>query len=432
MNKVSTHSSLASYSQSAITVIGVPEDGCLSLTSRAVNAVESARVVAGNDRLLDWFPQFKGQRLSMQEGYKSWFAKLLDECEEGGVVVLASGDPLFFGIGESLLKKLPNDEVRFIPSPCSMQLACSRVGIAWQETKAISLHGRKQHYDGIKGIASQMQWGTSYCLLTDVQNNPARIAKHLVEFNQQGWTAWVCENLGGTDEKISQRTLEDLALKSSDDFSTLNVMVLHRTLPHAWGELGQYANDDDFMKRMPRRGLITKQPVRHLALTSMRIQPRSVVWDIGTGSGSIAIEAAKQCYQGQVFTIESNQECYESVEANFRAHGTDNVQLIRDKAPIQLDTLPQPDSIFIGGSRGNMHTILDFCWSAIKPGGVVIGSAVTVDSVCELHQWSKDSNAPTQVQLVSISTGVPLAHYTRYQSENPIHLFIFTKPFIQK
>ncbi|MFA0464899.1 bifunctional cobalt-precorrin-7 (C(5))-methyltransferase/cobalt-precorrin-6B (C(15))-methyltransferase, partial [Vibrio sp. 10N.261.45.F1] len=97
-----------------------------------------------------------------------------------------------------------------------------------------------------------------------------------------------CENLGGTDEKISQRTLEDLALKSSDDFSTLNVMVLHRTLPHAWGELGQYANDDDFMKRMPKRGLITKQPVRHLALTSMRIQPRSVVWDIGTGSGSIA------------------------------------------------------------------------------------------------------------------------------------------------
>ncbi|MFA0499978.1 SAM-dependent methyltransferase, partial [Vibrio sp. 10N.222.46.A1] len=108
MNNVSTHSQLIDCYQSAITVVGVPEDGCLSLTSRAVNAVESARVVAGNDRLLDWFPQFKGQRLSMQEGYLSWFAKLLDECEEGGVVVLASGDPLFFGIGESLLKKLPN------------------------------------------------------------------------------------------------------------------------------------------------------------------------------------------------------------------------------------------------------------------------------------------------------------------------------------
>jgi precorrin-6Y C5,15-methyltransferase (decarboxylating) len=154
------------------------------------------------------------------------------------------------------------------------------------------------------------------------------------------------------------------------------------------------------------------------------------VWDVGTGSGSgsVSIEAAKQCYLGQVFTIESNTECYESIEANLKDHGTDNVRLIKDKAPNQLEHLPAPDSIFVGGSRGNMTSILDTCWEALKPGGVIVGYAVTVDSTCELHQWSKKNQAPTHVQLVNVSNGVPLAHYTRYQAENPIHLFTFTKP----
>jgi len=411
-----------------ITVVGIPEDGCMSLSSRAVNAVESARVIAGNNRLLEWFPQFKGQRLSMSQGYQAWFAQVLEESEEGNVVVLASGDPLFFGIGQSLLKQLPHNEVRFIPSPSSMQLACSRIGRPWHNMQAISLHGRRQHYDSIHGLASQIQWGTSYCILTDTHNHPARIAEHLINFAQQDWRVWVCENLGSVEETISEWSLESLAQCSQDKFSSLNVLVLHRETPHAWGQIGQYASDDDFLKRMPKRGLITKQPVRHLALSSMRIQPHSIVWDIGTGSGSIAIEAAKQCYMGQVFTIESNQECYESILANFHAHGTDNVTLIEDKAPNQLSDLPTPNCIFVGGSRGNMDSILQTCWQAVKPGGVIVASAVTVDSVCELHQWSTASKAPTQVQLVSISTGVPLASYTRYQAENPIHLFTFTKP----
>ncbi|KJY81331.1 bifunctional cobalt-precorrin-7 (C(5))-methyltransferase/cobalt-precorrin-6B (C(15))-methyltransferase [Vibrio nigripulchritudo] len=418
----------ATLPNAAVTVVGVPEDGCLSLTSRAVNAVESARVIAGNDRLLDWFPQFKGERLSMNQGYQPWFAQVLEESEEGGVVVLASGDPLFFGIGQSILNKLPHHEVRFIPSPSSMQLACSRVGLPWQDMKAISLHGRKQHDDVIQGLASQIQWGTNYCLLTDAHNHPARIAAHLINYTQQGWQVWVCENLGSTEEKVTKWSLDDLARCASGDFSSLNVLILHRAEPHAWGIAGQYASDDDFMKRTPKRGLITKQPVRHLALSSMHIQPQSVVWDVGTGSGSVAIEAAKQCYLGQVFTIESNPECYESIEANLKAHGTDNIRLIKDKAPNQLEHLPAPDSIFVGGSRSNMKSILDTCWEALKPGGVIVGSAVTVDSTCELHQWSKESQAPTHVQLVTVSNGVPLAHYTRYQAENPIHLFTFTKP----
>ncbi|WP_241148893.1 precorrin-6Y C5,15-methyltransferase (decarboxylating) subunit CbiT [Photobacterium sanguinicancri] len=178
---------------------------------------------------------------------------------------------------------------------------------------------------------------------------------------------------------------------------------------------------------MPKRGLITKQPIRHLALSSMRIRPDHSVWDIGTGSGSVAIEAAKQCWQGQVYTLESNNDCYESIEANIAAHATDNVQLLKVKAPEELASLPQPKSVFIGGSRGEMAAILDSCWQRLADDGVIVATAVTIDSVAELHTWSKQRNVKALVQMVSVSQGVPLAHYTRYQAENPIHLFIFDK-----
>ncbi|SON53061.1 precorrin-6y C5,15-methyltransferase (decarboxylating) subunit CbiE [Vibrio tapetis] len=415
--------------EAAVTVIGVPEDGCLSLTSRAVNRVEKARVLAGNTRLLEWFPQFKGTVLNMEVGFSTWLAQVLEESEEGGVVVLASGDPLFFGIGSTLLKRLPNDELRFIPSPSSMQLACSRIGLAWQDAKSVSLHGRSQHYGSIQGLSSQMQQGDLFCLLTDKQNHPARIANHLLKFNNANWQVWVAENLGGTTENISEWTVSSLA-ESEREFDSLNVVILKRHLNpdiQAWGGLGQYASDDDFEKRMPKRGLITKQSVRHLALCSMRIKPTDVVWDIGTGSGSVAIEAAKQCAQGQVFTLESNPDCYPSIEANIQAHSTDNVTLVKQKAPLGLDDLPQPSSVFIGGSRGQMDSILDTVWQRLANKGVLVASAVTVDSVSEIYSWAKRHGVAVQVQLVSISNGVPLAHYTRYQADNPIHLFIFNK-----
>jgi len=414
--------------QICVTVVGVPEDGCLSLTSRAVNTVEKARVLAGNGRLLEWFPQFKGQVLTMEQGFSSWLNQVLEESEEGGVVVLASGDPLFFGIGSTLLKHLPAKALKFVPSPSSMQLACSRIGLPWHDARTISLHGRSEHHQTIRGLSSQMQTGSLFCLLTDNHNHPARIAEHLLAYHNREWQVWVAEHLGAPDETISHWSLESLA-KCERSFHSLNVMVLKRveSATPPWGGLGQYASDDSFEKRMPKRGLITKQSVRHLALCAMKIKPTDIVWDIGTGSGSVAIEAAKQCVAGQVLTLESNPDCYSSIEANLRAHSTDNVTLIKAKAPLGLEALPAPNSVFVGGSRGQMDAILDTAWQKLQEGGALVASAVTLDSVSEIFAWGKRSEAPMQVQLVSISNGVPLAHYTRYQADNPIHLFVFEK-----
>jgi precorrin-6Y C5,15-methyltransferase (decarboxylating) len=413
--------------KAAITVVGVPEDGCMGLTSRAVNAVEQARVLAGHPRLLQWFPQFKGSLLPMNEGFKPWFNQIIDESEEGDVVVLASGDPLFYGIGTTLVKRLGQSELRFIPSPSSMQLAFARLALPWQHATCLSLHGRE-----IAGLVCQLQQGDLFALLTDSKNTPQVIARHLLHYAETPWQISVCEQLGSPTERIRHYDVETLAAMADDAFDPLNVMIVKRTVPQYWGGLGQFADDESFEKRMPQRGLITKQPIRHLALGALKIRPAATVWDIGTGSGSIAIEAAKQCWQGKVFTVECNAPCYPAIEANIAAHSTDNVTLIKGKAPAVLIVLPTPDAVFIGGTRGAMADILSHCWQRLNPGGVLVTTAVTIDSVVDIHQWSKQQQLNPKVQLAAISQGVPLAHYTRYQAENPIHLFIFEKPLTEQ
>ncbi|MGF1723769.1 precorrin-6y C5,15-methyltransferase (decarboxylating) subunit CbiE [Photobacterium nomapromontoriensis] len=408
-----------------ITVVGVPEDGCMSLTSRAINAVSQARVLAGHTRLLQWFPQFNGRRLTMEQGYQSWFNQVIDESEEGDVVVLASGDPLFYGIGNALIKHLEPQSLRFIPSLSSMQLAFARLAEPWADARCISLHGRV-----LRGLVARLQQGDLFTVLTDSLNTPVTIARHLLAFGETSWQVSVCEQLGAAGETVRQFDVSQLAGMNNDDFDPLNVVVLKRLQHRFWGGMGQYADDEAFEKRMPQRGLITKQPIRHLALAALKLRPTDTVWDIGTGSGSIAIESAKQCWQGKVFTVECNEACYSAIEANFITHATDNVTLVKGKAPEAMAKLPPPDAVFVGGSRGAIDTILAIAWQQLKPGGVLIATAVTLDSVAAIYQWSKQHSLDPKVQLASISHGVPLAQYTRYQADNPIHLFIFEKPLL--
>ena len=404
-----------------ITVVGVPEDGCLSLTSRAVNAVAKARVVAGHPRHRAWFPQFTGEFLDMSLGFSGWLTQVIDESEEGGVVVLASGDPLFFGIGTTLLKRMNPQALRFIPSLSSAQLAFSRLGLAWNDARFLSCHGR-----ALQGIVSQMQQGNLFAILTDYKNTPQVFAEHLSKFNEMHWTLSVCEQLGGTAENIRAFSVAQLAA-SEIEFDKLNVVVAQRNSTLRWGGYGQFADDQSFLKRMPKKGLITKKSIRNLVLTSLRIQSDDVVWDIGAGSGSIAIESAKLSHKGNVYAVECNEACFDSIIENIYAHGTDNVTLIRAKAPDSLAELPAPDAVFVGGSRGQMASILTTVWQRLNPEGRLLIAGVTIDTVAEVYQWAKSNNLDLDTQVINVSQTQPLAHYQRYQAENPIHLFSLIK-----
>ena len=409
----------------AVVVVGIGEDGCAGLSARAVAAAASAHVLVGGERQLEFFPQFRGERIVLKGGLGATLERVAELAEDHNVCVLASGDPLFFGVGGLIAKKVGVEHVEFLPQPASVQLAFARVGLAWQDASFVSVHGRP-----MDGVAIRLRRTAKAAVLTDEENNPARLAAHLLAYGAlpDGWRAWVCESLGGPDERV--RVYEDLAALAADvvAFAPLNVVVLARRDP-AWTPppAVPHLSEDVFAKRIPKKGLITKREVRTLSLASLQLRPDATVWDIGAGSGSVAIEAAMLAPEGRVFAVEVDPEGVDICRENARLHGTDNVRVVAGLAPAALADLPDPDAVFVGGSKGAMDELVDVALARLAPRGRLVVNAVTLDNVAEAYQAFRRRDILPEVTLVNVSRGEPLARYLRYEAQNPIHIFAAEK-----
>ena len=406
----------------AITVVGIGDDGCASLTSRAVNAVMKAGVLVGGERHLEFFPQFEGERIVLKSGVSSVLDRVAELAEERNVCVVASGDPLFFGIGSLVIARLGAEHVEVLPQPSSMQWAFARAGLKWDDAAWLSLHGRSS-----EGFLTRIKNLGKVAIFTDDTNSPTALAQRMIEYGETAWEAWVCENLGGTDERVRRFTVKELAL--SQGIGPLNVLLLVRSDP-SWRMpcTIPFLHEDQFAKRMPKKGLITKREVRLLSLSAMRIRPDSVVWDIGAGSGSVSIEAALLAPRGVVYAIEVDPEGVEICWENLLAHAVDNVRVIAGRAPEALTGLEAPDAVFIGGSKGSMEAIIDVVMDRLQPGGRLIVNAITLENVAEAYQTFRQRGLVPDVTLLQISRAEPLAHYLRYESLNPIQMFAVEKP----
>ncbi|TGL58418.1 precorrin-6y C5,15-methyltransferase (decarboxylating) subunit CbiE [Leptospira sarikeiensis] len=401
----------------AVTVIGIGDDGCVGLSSKAMGAVARARVLAGGERHLDFFPQFDGERIVIKGDVLKTVDKIAELSAEHTICVLASGDPLFFGIGNLILKKVGQDHVEFIPAPSSVQNAFAKIGLKWDDAETISLHGRP-----IEGFITKIQSISKLACLTDETNSPSKIAKYLLQYSESEWKAFVCENLGGKEERVREFDLQTLS--STEGISDLNVLILVRTEPN-WkpSPLLPFLGEDEYAKRLPKKGLITKKEIRILSLASLEIRPNSIVWDIGAGSGAVSIEAARIAKEGKVYAIEVDPEGIEICSQNILSHKTDNVFLIHGKAPQALEGLPSPDSIFVGGSKGNLKEIIKLSLEKLNPGGCLVVNAITLDNVSEAYKTFRELDHIPEVSMVNISRGQKLADYLRYESLNPIHIF---------
>jgi precorrin-6Y C5,15-methyltransferase (decarboxylating) len=264
-------------------------------------------------------------------------------------------------------------------------------------------------------------------VLTDPENSPARLASLMVEHGETAWRAWVCENLAGSDERVRTFSIEDLA--ACADIGPLNVLVLTRADP-AWRAPAAipFLHEEEFAKRMPKKGLITKREVRLLALAAMRIRPDSVVWDIGAGSGSVSIEAAMLAPHGRVYAIEVDPEGVEICRDNLRIHAVDNVRVIAGRAPEALSELETPDAVFIGGSKGAMDEIVNAALERLRPGGRLVVNAITLENSAEVYAALRGRGIVPEVTLLQVSRAEPLARYLRFEALNPIQIFAAEKP----
>ncbi|HEU4726473.1 MAG TPA: precorrin-6y C5,15-methyltransferase (decarboxylating) subunit CbiE [Kofleriaceae bacterium] len=406
----------------AVTVVGIGDDGCAGLTSRAIGAVTRASVLVGGRRQLAFFPDHAGERVELAGGVAAALDRVAALAEDRNVCVLASGDPLFFGIGRQVLDRIGPAHVEIIPQPSSIQLAFARAGVAWDDAAFVSLHGRP-----IEGCVARIARHAKVCVLTDEERTPARIAARMLAYGEHAWRAWVCEALGGPGERVRAFTLGDLA--AATDIGPLNVLVLVRS-DAGWRRPPRiaFAPEDAFARRMPKHGLITKREIRLVALAQLALRDDSVVWDVGAGSGSVAIEAARLAPEGRIYAIEVDPEGVAICEDNARAHGADNVQVVAGRAPEALAGLPDPDAVFVGGSKGSMTAIVDAALDRLRPGGRLVVTAITLENAGEAYQAIRGRGLVPEVTLLQIARAEPLARYLRYEALSPIQMFAVTRP----
>lgn len=389
-----------------IKVIGIGDDGQASLLPLYRQWIEEAELLVGGERHLAFFPEFRGETRLLKGGLSALAEELRTETRR--TVILASGDPLFYGIGSLLAKKL---DVHIYPHLSSIQLAFAKMGDAWQDAFFASVHGRS-----IKGLAQRIDGKEKVALLTDEQNNPAAIARYLLDFGMNEYDAFVAENLGGADERTGWYTLADMAEQT---FSPLNVVILKKQRPAPVWPLG--IRDEEFSQRKPDKGLITKREVRILSLAQLELHAKSIVWDIGTCTGSVAIEAARIARDGEVYAVEKNADDLNNCRQNMAKFRTD-LTVVHARAPEGLEQFPDPDAVFIGGSGGELRELLHICCTRLRAGGRIVVNAATIETLYEATQSFAEEGFETSVTLAQLSRSKPILNLTRFEALNPIYI----------
>ncbi|MGE7925368.1 precorrin-6y C5,15-methyltransferase (decarboxylating) subunit CbiE [Viridibacillus arvi] len=390
----------------SIKLIGIGDNGQASLLSQYISWIEESEVLVGGERLLEFFPYYKGEKIVVKGELKPLVEQLKNEKRK--TVILASGDPLFYGLGGYLANKI---DVEVYPYFSSIQLAFSKMGESWQDAYLISVHGRS-----MKGLAQKIDGKSKIALLTDTDNSPSKIAEYLLSFGMTEYRAFVAENIQGESEKYGWYELEDM---KSLEFSPLNVVILKKVGESPNWTLG--IDDEEFSQRKPDKGLITKKEIRVLSLYAMQLTSRSIVWDIGTCTGSMAIESAKLAPEGQVFAIEKNEGDLENCLQNQRKFRTD-LTAIHGKAPERLETFPNPDAIFIGGTGGNMKDLLKVCCERLTEGGRIVLNAATIENLYRANEAFEELGFETSIMHAQISRSKPILGMKRFVPLNPIYI----------
>ncbi len=357
-----------------ITVVGIGADGWDGLTKHAQGAIAAADVLLGSKRQLDLTPDSSAERVAWPSPLVAALPGLLDEYRGHRIVVLASGDPTYHGIGTTLVRLLGADAVHVIPHPSSVSLSCARLGWAQDQVAAVSLVGRP-----VELLHPHLQPGRRIVAL-GTETRAREVARLLTDRGYGESALTVLEQLGSGHERVTTSP----ASGYDDDPDPLNVLAIECSdepdvplLPVVPGlPDGAFEND----------GQLTKREVRAVALSRLAPVPGQLLWDVGAGAGSIAIEWLRTHPSCRAIAIESHPERAQRIERNARALGVPGLRLVEGVAPDALKDLDPPDAVFVGGGASEPG-VLETCWDALRPGGRLVVSAVTLETEAVLARW---------------------------------------------
>lgn len=397
-----------------LTVTGIGEDGFKGLGRNARHALLAASKIFGSQRQLDLLPPcIRGERKLWPTPF-SLDALLALRGEP--VCVLASGDPMFFGVGASLARQLPSAEMLILPAPSSCSLAAARMGWPLQDVVTLSVVARP-----VAALNAQLFSGVRLLVLSNDGQSPAAIAALLRERGFGPSRLSVLEHLGGETERRIDGVANDWADPAIAD---LNLIAIECIAAPDTPRLSRLAGLPDSAFR--HDGQLTKRDVRAITLARLAPVPGELLWDVGAGSGSIGIEWMRAHPGCRALAIEADEGRQLLIEYNRDALGVPGLQLVRGSAPQALTGLERPDAIFIGGGV-TRKGVLDTCWAGLKPGGRLIANAVTLQSEMTLMAWREQHGG--ELTRIHIAQAQPLGDFDTWRQALPITLLDVVKPF---
>ena len=405
-------------------IVGIGDDGVEGMTGQARRLVEGAEVLLGPESCRPLLPADIAARLEVASGLDDLVDRI-DRHAGKRMVVLASGDPLFYGTARYVCGRLGKERFEVVPHVSSMQLAFARVKEGWEEAFLANLSGQS-----IERVIDRIRSSDTVGLFTSDQWPPPAVARALLDEGIGTFQAYVCENLGSPDERVTQGSLADIA---KETFGPLNVMILVRQAraPVAAGQAGSrlFGNpDDSFLQSRPKRGLLTPAEVRSMALAELGLASSSVVWDVGAGSGSVGLEAARIARDGAIYAIEMDPDDHRLITANAERFGVANLHAILGRAPEAWADLPDPDSIYVGGSGRDVAMLVEEAWKRLKPGGRLVTACNSIENLAAVHGLLRARSSDTAHWLVNIARGIEQLDRIRFEAQNPVFLIAATKP----
>ncbi|MFT6389048.1 MAG: precorrin-6Y C5,15-methyltransferase (decarboxylating) [Cellvibrionaceae bacterium] len=424
--------------------LGVAEEAVLSDLLQDI--IHNADVVIGSERQLLTIQnsvsvnQRKNNTILLPA--LSELASLLNTFNDKQVVVLASGDPLYYGIGRWFVNNIDTEQLNFYPAVSSIQAACHQLGFSLQDVEVLSLHGRP-----LEKIRTQLHRNKKLVVLTDKYSQPQILANECIAAGCGLSTLTVCENLGYKEQRVRSFTANALAKEKDVLFDPLHVTVIE-VVGEVMGELvGAMGGQSRVLPEFPGipdahfitgeeagKGMISKREVRLVILSLLQPGAQDIIWDVGAGCGGVTVELAYWNETTTVFAIEHNQERLQYLLANCQRFGvTHNVNVVAGRAPDALSDLPLPNKVFVGGSDGELATLLEKTWQLLPVGGVLVASAVTEVTKQQLTQFAEGTttaiveSVEVSIKRGSLQTGKSEKNKLIYESRLPVEIFKLKK-----
>jgi precorrin-6B C5,15-methyltransferase / cobalt-precorrin-6B C5,C15-methyltransferase len=395
-------------------LVGIGEDGIDGLTPAARRLVAQADFVVGGKRHLALAGLLKAETFV----WPSPIENALDAIEAWrgrSVCVLASGDPFFFGVGTMLMRRFASCEMIAVPAPSAFALAASRLGWSQQNCALLTLHGRP-----LEGIIPHLHDGARILALSWDDSTPAKLAALLTARAMGRSRLSICEAMGGPNERIRSAEAQGFALENVAALNTVALEVVAdrgaRVLPRAQGLPDDWFEHD---------GQITKREIRAVTLSALAPRRGDLLWDVGSGSGSVAIEWMLADPANNAAAIEVRRDRAQRIARNALSFGVPALSVITGEAPSVFTDLSAPDAIFIGGGSG-ASGVVERAFDALSPGGRLVVNAVTLETQAAASGWRARWGG--ELAQIAIAHAEPVGRYSGWRAAMPVVQWRLVKP----